>query len=147
VAKRYVFMGLKQNFFSLWEQCETKKIFKGPTNELSLCSKNQRNYQRENIRFCTRNTLFKNYKPKNTITKNTKKIWMKKRQILDYKNLNQNTWQGGEKRIEEKTNTEQGTHHQEATWPTTSSPPIAIGSSTGSVAPPTHRRSRGYQSF
>ena len=50
-----------------------------------------------------------------------------------YKNLNHDTWQGGEKRIEEKTNIEQGTHHQEATGPTTSSPPSTIGSSRGSV--------------
>ncbi|MCI54160.1 hypothetical protein A2U01_0075409, partial [Trifolium medium] len=43
---------------------------------------------------------------------------------------------------EEKTDIEQGTHHQEATRSTISSPPTVIGSSTRSVAPPTHRRSR-----
>jgi hypothetical protein len=61
-----------------------------------------------------------------------------------YKNLNQDTWQGGEKRIEEKTNIEQGTHHQEATKLTTSSLPTAIGSNTGSIAPPIQRRNMGY---
>ncbi|MCI42948.1 hypothetical protein A2U01_0064185, partial [Trifolium medium] len=46
---------------------------------------------------------------------------------------------------EEKTSKEQVDHHQEATGPTTSSSPTAIGSNTRSVAPPTRRRSRSYQ--
>ncbi|MCI60923.1 hypothetical protein A2U01_0082179 [Trifolium medium] len=68
---------------------------------------------------------------------------MENRQTPGYKT----TDKGEKKRKEEKTNIEQGTHHQEATGPTNRNPPTANGSNIGSVAPHTHRRSRGYQGF
>jgi hypothetical protein len=45
--------------------------------------------------------------------------------------------------IEKKTDIEQGTHHKRQPNPQ----PAAIGSITGSVAPPIHRRNRGYLGF
>ncbi|MCI34380.1 hypothetical protein A2U01_0055599 [Trifolium medium] len=48
---------------------------------------------------------------------------------------------------EDKPDIEKGTHHQEATGPTIRNPPTATGSSTGSDAPPAHRRSRSYHDF